>query len=941
MPLQPGTKLGPYKILAQAGAGGMGEVYKAADTRLNRTVAIKVLPEHFSRDIEMKQRFEREAQTIAGLNHPHICTLYDVGHQDGAEFLVMEFLEGETLADRITRGPLPLDEALKVSIAVADALDKAHSTGVTHRDLKPGNVMLTASGAKLLDFGLAKLKQQSRSSNDPSPAPVSTDATTPGTILGTMQYMAPEQLEGREADARTDIFAFGAVLYEMVSGKRAFEGKSKAHLIAAIVSVDPEPLSTVQPMTPPALDYIVKRCLVKDPEERMQTAYDLLTQLRWIAEGGAETGMPAPATRGHGRLARLALAAAAFLAVVVVIPAVLNLANTKAPLQTRFLVATPDMPVPEAAAISPDGRSIAYSGRDAATTLLYVRPIDTETPVKLPGTEGAGSLFWSPDSRFIAFFAGGKLKKVQASGGPPQNICDTPDMRGGTWNAEDVILFASSKGLQRVKAVGGEPALVAIPKDAVPHNPYFLPDGQHFLYLSASTQPSGGAIYAGSLGSSDATPLVEAQSNAVYAEPGYLLYHREGTLYAHPFNPKKLALSGEAIRMADKLPYSASGAAAFSASRTGILIYRSNPLPPAQAGSGTAPAASVLNLPLVWVDRSGKKLDQLAAAAGWAGVDLSPNGKRVAAHRHDPDGGDVWIFEPGQTTPAKFTFDATQDNSAPVWTRDGTQVAFGSRRNGKWGIYIKLADNTRNEELLTESDVPLAPMTWSADGQTLVYWTSTAKSSGDIWGLPMSGANASPIGRSNPETKGEKKPFPILNSRADERHPQVSPDGKWIAYSSNETGRSEIYVQPYPQGTKIQVSVNGGVFPRWGAGGKELYFMSLISAGNLMVSNIRVTGASIQRDDPKALFQSGYFNSLHTGGQYQPYAASSDGQRFLVPQIDNPVGVFNGRGGNSGISAAGIVAGIAADRNAATSPASSPGAPINVVLNWTAGLREN
>jgi eukaryotic-like serine/threonine-protein kinase len=876
----------------------------------------------------MKQRFDREAQTIAALNHPNICTLYDVGRQEGADFLVMEFLEGETLASRIERGPLPLDEAFKVAIAVADALEKAHGQGVTHRDLKPGNIMLTATGAKLLDFGLAKLHQPSQPAGHMA-TPVGLNTTAPGTILGTMQYMAPEQLEGKDADARTDIFAFGATLYEMVSGKKAYEGKSQAHLIAAIISVDPDPLSKLQPI-PPALDFLVTRCLVKDPEERLQSMSDVLGQLRWIAEGGAATGAAVSrATRGRGRVAQLALGAAALVAVGVGAPAFLGLRGAGAPLENRFLIPTPDMPVPEAAAISPDGRTVAYSARDAATTFLFVRPIDTDTPLKLPGTDGAGGLFWSPDSRFIGFFAGGKLKKVQASGGPPQNICDTPDMRGGTWNAGDVILFASSKGLQRVNAVGGEAVAVATPKDAVPHHPSFLPDGQHFLFLSVPAEASSAAIYAGSLVSSDATRLFAAQSNAVYAEPGYLLYHREGTLYAQPFNPSKLAINGDAVRLADKLPYDASGAAAFSASRTGILIYRNNPPPTAQAGSGAAPS-SVYNLPLTWVDRSGKKLDPLAERAGWAGVDLSSNGKRVATHRHDADGGDVWIFEPGQTMPAKFTFDVAQDNSAPLWTPDGTRVAFTSRRNDKWGIYLKLADSTKNEEPLTESDAPIVPMTWTPDGQTLVYWTSAAKTQGDVWGLPMT---------------GEKKPFPILNSPADERHPQVSPNGKWIAYSSNETGRSEIYVQPYPQGVKIQISSHGGVYPRWGRGGQELYFMNLISAGNLMVSNIRVTGIAIQRDDPKALFQTGYFTSFHAGGHYHAYAVSSDGQRFLIPQIDNPVAVFTGRGRGLGINQGAVVAALYADRHAATSPATSSAsgqnAAINVVLNWTTALKEN
>jgi Tol biopolymer transport system component len=672
----------------------------------------------------------------------------------------------------------------------------------------------------------------------------------------------------------------------------------------------------------------VKRCLEKDPEERLQTAWDLLAQLRWIAGGGTGIGLFAPvATRAWRRPAQLALLIAALLAMVVAIPAFLNFRNPRASLETRFLISTPEMPTPEAAMIAPDGHAVAYSARDAGGTSLFVRPIDTDTPVKLPGTEGAGGLFWSPDSRSIAFFAGGRLKKVQASGGPPQNICDTADMQGGTWNGDDVILFASSKGLQRVKSVGGEPTPVVTPKDAVPHHPYFLPDGQHFLYALTPAQSSNAAIYVGSLNSSDATRLVETQSNAVYAEPGYLLYHREGTLYAHPFNPSKRAFAGDAIRVADKIPYSASGASAFSASRSGVLIFRS--MPPSPPTSSAAPLAGVFSLPLVWVDRSGKKLDQLAPPAGWVGVAVSPNGKRVTAHRHDSDGGDVWIFEPGQTAPAKFTFDASQDNSSPVWTPDGAQIAFASHRNGKWGLYLKLADSTRNEELLTESDAPLAPMSWSSDGQALVYWTNGGKTLGDVWGLPM---------------KGEKKPFPILTSAADERHPQVSPDGKWIAYSSNETGRSEVYVQPFPQGPKIQVSVNGGVFFRWGNGGKELYFMSMLSVGNLMVSNIRVTGAAIQRDDPRVLFQSGYFNGTHLGPQYHAYNVSPDGQRFLVPEVDNPALVFTGlRGGAGypGINAGVVLGAIGADRHVSTSFSSSFTAPINVVLNWTSALKEN
>ena len=931
MTLAAGSKLGPYEILAPVGAGGMGEVYKAADTRLNRTVAIKVLPAQFSDSAEMKQRFEREAQTIAALNHPHICTLYDVGRQEHADFLVMEYLEGETLAQRLTRGAIPLDEALKIAIEIADALDKAHGQGVTHRDLKPGNVMLTQSGAKLLDFGLAKLKQQPQASRTATPRPTASDTTTPGTILGTMQYMAPEQLEGKEADARTDIFAFGALVYEMVAGKRAFDGRSQALLIASIMSADPEPLSKIQPMAPPALDYVVKRCLAKDPEQRWQSVLEVTCQLQWIAEGGNESGATAPIAarqRKLGMLARIALAAVSLLVAVMALPAVRYYQGAEQPEPTRFLVTVPEMPVPEAVSISPDGRWIAYSAGDGASTSLFVRPINSEVPTKLPGTEGAARLFWSPDSKSIAFFAAGKLKKVEATGGPPTNICETPDLEGGTWNSEGTIVFASSKGLQRVLAAGGEPVLIGGPqKEGRQQEPYFLPDGRHYLFLASSAKTSEAAIYAGSIDSKEATRLVTSQSNAVYAEPGYLLYHREGTLYAQPFNAKRRTLSGEPVRIADKIPYGATGAAAFAASQTGALIYRNNPQ--AEGRGGAAPAATTIpSAPLLWVDRSGTKVEQAGAPAGWSGLDLSPDGKRIAVHRHDGAGGDIWIFDLGNNTPSKFTFDATQDNSMPVWSPDGTRIAFGSRRNGKSGLYLKVADNTRNEELLMESEIPVMPMSWSPNGNLLVYWASDPKTSGDIWALPLT---------------GEKKPIPILQTVADERHPQVSPDGKWMAYSSNESGRSEIYIKSFPEGpAKIQVSVNGGVFPRWRRDGRELYFMSLISLGNVMASETRVVGSSIQREVPRALFQSVFVNGTHAVGNYHAFSVSANGQRFVIPQFENPGALYASgtvaRGRGATLTA--VVFAIAADRRAATAPTASSSSPITVVLNWTAALKQ-
>jgi Tol biopolymer transport system component len=926
MPLQTGTKLGPYEILEQIGAGGMGEVYKAADSRLNRTVAIKVLPPQFSENLEMRQRFEREAQTVAALNHPNICTLFDVGRQDTTDFLVMEYLEGESLAQRLTHGAIPLNEALKIAIGIADALDKAHAKGVTHRDLKPGNVMLTQSGEKLLDFGLAKIRQQAQTGGAPSGSrQLTADATAPGTILGTMQYMAPEQLEGHDADARTDIFAFGVVLYEMVTGKRAFDGRSQALLIASIMSVDPDPISKSQNAAPPALDYVVKRCLAKDPEKRLQTAWDLLCQLQWIAAGGSKTGMPAPISargRRNAMISRVGLAVAAVLVVAMAMPAYRYYRGGDIGVETRFLIPVPDMPVADAVSISPDGHWIAYSARDSSSSFVFTRPITSETSTKLAGTEGAGQLFWSPDSKTIAFFAGGRLKRVEAAGGAPSNICETVDLAGGTWNADNVILFASSKGLQRVTATGGEPTPVAAPGGLQKvQEPFFLPDGRHYLFTS------DGAVYAGALDSKDATKVVAAQSNAIYVEPGYLLFHRDGTLFAQPFSASSLKPSGEAGRLADKLPVSANGAAAFAASENGVLLFRNNPQSLADA-AGSPTVSAIPSWPLLWVDRSGNKTEQAGEAAGYAGVELSPDGKRAAVHRHGPDGGDIYIFELGNSTPSKFTFDASQDNSSPAWSPEGDRIAFGSHRNGKWGLYLKVADYSRMEELLLESDSVLAPMSWSPDGKTLVYWTSTTKTGGDIMAIPV---------------MGDHKPAVIVQTPADERNPQVSPDGKWLAYSSNETGRSEVYIRQFPEGpAKIQVSVNGGVYPRWKHDGRELYFLNLISLGEMMASEIRVNGTSVQREVPKSLFQSVFVTSQHAAGQYNAYAVTTTGQRFLIPQYENPGALYTsaviarGRGG----TITGILPSIITDRHSASSlSTSSSSAPITVVLNWTAALK--
>src|SRR5713226_6679005 len=547
MGLRTGTRLGPYEILSAIGAGGMGEVYRARDTRLDRIVAIKVLPAHLADDPERRERFEREARTIASLNHPHICVLHDIGRQDGIDFLVLEYLEGETLAQRLLKGPLPIEQVLQYAIEIADALDKAHRKGITHRDLKPGNIMLTKSGTKLLDFGLAKLKQEVAPANVPlSQLPTASDAlTAEGTIVGTLLYIAPEQLEGKEVDARTDIFAFGAVVYEMATGKKAFEGKSQAGVIGAIMSSEPPPMSSLQPMTPPALDRLVKKCLAKEPEKRWQAASDVCDELKWIAEGGSQVGLAMPLVAQRKSRERLALSVA-----VVLLGAALALAGFEyvrrqapTPQTMRFFVLPPETwtlagmgtvtsgstaPL----SVSPDGRRIAFvAGGPDGKYLLWVRSLDALTAQLLAGTEGASAPFWSPDSTALGFFAGGKLKKIDVAGGPATTLCDAPDNRGGTWSRNGVIVFnpGNRTMLQKVPASGGVPtAATVLGQGEIGHyRPSFLPDGRHFLYRASKGSETSGPIYLGSLDSAERKFLLDADaSNVVYTQ-GHLLFLRE------------------------------------------------------------------------------------------------------------------------------------------------------------------------------------------------------------------------------------------------------------------------------------------------------------------------------------------------------------------------------------------------------------------------------
>jgi eukaryotic-like serine/threonine-protein kinase len=877
MGLQPGTRLGPYEILSPLGAGGMGEVYRARDTRLGRDVAIKVLPEHLSSFPDFRQRFEREARAISSLQHPHICVLYDVGREEAVgDFLVMELLEGETVAERLRKGKLGLEELIKIGMEIADALDKAHRKGVIHRDLKPANIMLTKSGSKLMDFGLAKpagmgvaagsgpapLLSAAMTASGPSPA---SPLTSAGMLVGTIQYMSPEQIEGKEADARSDIFAFGAVLYEMATGARAFLGKSQISVASAILEKDPEPISKTQPLVPATLDRVVANCLAKNPDERFQCAYDLGIELKWVAEADLGAGLvPAPGRPQGSPLRRAfpwAMAAAGFLAAAILGGLVLR--SRLAPsYSVHSYILPPEKTTFSAAslgpvAVSPDGRRIAFVARaSGGQSALWVETLNSATAQPLAGTEGATFPFWSADSRYLGFFAGGKLEKVEASGGPAQALCSAPGARGGAWNHDGTIVFAGSftGGLSRVEASGGTPVpLTQLAKNETSHRwPWFLPDGKHYLYFAHGITNADNGIYAGSLGSNERTLLLRNDSNANYAEPGYLLFIRNGTLMAQRFNPWKLALVGDAAPIADHVgTNSAVYRGVFTASANGVLLYLGG-----GAGAGSQ---------LFWIDRTGKQGEMAIPDAGiyhWPA--LSPDGKKLAVAIYDAQGNsDIWVVDLARKTKSRITF-GPSENSHPVWWPDGKSVVFGSLREGTFHAYRKAADGTGNDEKLLETPgLSETPYSISPDGRYVAYGYLDPNSGrgSDIYALPVFGA---------------RKPFPIVNTQFNEAVPAISQDGKWLAYMSNDTGQFEVYIRPFPGGEgKWQVSTAGGFIPRWRGDGKELFFLA--SEREMLAVDVRGNGTSVELGTPHKLFLANTVASSEG-----PYAVSADGQRFLI-----------------------------------------------------------
>ncbi|HEY1678932.1 MAG TPA: protein kinase [Candidatus Sulfotelmatobacter sp.] len=878
MSLAAGTRLGPYEIAEPLGAGGMGEVYRARDTRLDRSVAVKILPARLADKPEAGERFEREARTISSLNHPHICQLHDVGSQDGVRFLVMELLEGETLADRVCRGPMPLEQVLRYGAEIARGLDAAHRCGVVHRDLKPGNIMLTKSGAKLMDFGLAKGMAASRPVSVELTATLTTSQPSPltqqGTIVGTFQYMSPEQVEGKEADPRSDIFSLGAVLYEMISGKRAFEGKTLVSIAASILEKEPAPLQALQPLTPPAFERVIKRCLAKDPEERWQNAGDLASELAWIAEGGHLSGQskaPANVSRTRRRWIPWSTAGLALLAAVALSIALLSSPQAR-PL-VRLQINPPDKVqfdfVGDAGGppvISPDGTKIVLSmkGSDGKNQ-LYLRSFDKLAFDPLPGTEGGQFPFWSPDSRSIAFFTLEKLKRMDIAGGPVVTVCDVAQARGGAWGSKGIILLARSftSPLYQVPATGGTP-VAATRMDAkfTTHRwPWFLPDGKHFLYLAANhTNPASPdtAIYFASLDGKENRPLVASHSNAIYAS-GYLLYIHDNALVAHSLDDASGQFTGPEVVLNDDVQVDGSvWRGTFSASERGTLVYQ-----PGTAGG---------NLNLVWYERSGKRLGTISVPDSYKQLSISRDNKKLLVSVGEPLAS-LWVYDLEHSVRTRLTF-ANQNYSHPLWSPDGTQIAYtegtGSANDAGSRIMIKSANGSGREQQVLFLDpangVQQALSDWSPDGRYLIYRTGTSGVGNgyDLWVLPLF---------------GDRKPFAYVSGPGDQLYAQFSPDGKWVAYTSTETGAAEIYVVPFPPtGSKWQISTNGGAYPRWRGDGKAIFYLL---PGSSTVTETQVNGGTqnLEVGESHSLFDAGNMSPNIASSQY---VVTSDGQRFIV-----------------------------------------------------------
>ncbi len=892
--LAPGTKLGRYEIRSQLGVGGMGEVYRARDTQLGRDVAIKVLPATISTDPDRLRRFEQEACAAGALNHPNILVVHDIGTHDGSSYVVSELLEGETLRKRIAGTPLAHRRVIEYSLQIVNGLAAAHAKGIIHRDLKPENIFLTNDGRlKILDFGLAKLTQVDGDLVQ-TEVPTRRIDTEPGVVMGTVGYMSPEQLKGQHVDQRSDIFSFGAILYEMLSGRRAFHGESAAETMSAVLKEDPPDLSDTNQKISPSLERLVNRCLEKSPESRFHSASDLAFALEALSETNTSSAQTAIAPawerpRSRERLWWIGSTGLLAFALFAALPFVVAYFRRPAPAPghvTRFFVPPPEKSsiIGGGEHISPDGTRLVYVSNGAdGNRLLWTRPLDSLAAQPLAGTEGAGNPFWSPDSRFVGYFTAGlKLKKIDVNGGSPQTLTDVQGGLGGTWNGEDTIVFArsSSDGLYRISANGGTPARVTALDESrkeIAHVwPYFLPDGRHFLYLARSAQKENTGIYVGSLDAPDRKLLVSADSSAVYAAPGFLLFLRDRNLMAQAFDANSLQLTGEPLSIAEQVGYNLiTGRSFFSASQNGVIAFLNNNPPKTQ---------------LAWFDRTGKQLALVGGPGADTGLRLSPDEKQLAVSRLDTQAGsaDIWVIDLSRNNPSRFTFDPGND-SAPVWSADGSRIMFASSRTGIVNVYQRLANGTRDDELFFKFPQSAGPLDCSPDGKFLLFGTVSPTKGNDLWLLPLT---------------GDQKPMPFIETQFNETQARFSYDGRWVAYSSNESGQFQIYIQSFPTaGGKWQVSTGGGAQPQWRRDGKELYYLA--PDRKLMAVELSAAGPTITPGIPTPLFEARITGVFPGQGGASYYAASGDGKRFLVNMLLSD-----------------------------TTPVS-----LTVVLNWTAGLK--
>ena len=874
----------------------MGEVYRASDVKLNREVAVKVLPAAYSANTDRLRRFEQEAQAAGALNHPNILAVHDVGDHEGSPYVVSELLEGETLREIISRGPLPQRKVIDYATMIAHGLAAAHEKGIIHRDLKPDNIFITKDDrAKILDFGLAKLFPPGGNNVVGTDVATLKAHTSAGAVMGTAGYMAPEQVRGQPVDMRSDIFSFGAVLYEALSGRRAFHGDSAVESLNAILKEEPPDFNETNAKVNPQLEKIVRRCLEKKPERRFHSAHDLSFALEALTSSSESslkttplvTSLPTPnGSRGFGLFrSKLPWILTGLLSLLTLGMAWVYFTR-KAEVETRavkLLILPPAktfLMAGQPPLISPDGKVLAFVAMDVSGNgLLYVRPLDSLVARPLEGSEGVYLPFWSPDSRSLGFFAKGKLKRVDLSGGQPTTLANAPNPRGGAWSRDGVIIYCPipPSPLLRISASGGEPTPIHSNTMAEGGTtrwlPSFLPDGRHYLYVARSAG-SERDVRVGSLDSNDSKNLViAADSHAVYAPPGYLLYRRESTLVAQQFDVEKLELKGDPMTVAEDVGFDATSYQGyFSASNDGVVVHH----------SGSAGLTQ-----LTWSDRTGKQLGTVGEPADQGDLELSPDDSRLVCRRVDYRRGSIslWLIDIARGNPSRFTFEKTTD-FAPIWSPDGSRILFSSLRDGPPNLYQKVSSSAGNDEALVKSPVAKISFDWSRDGRSIIYGVVDTKTGWDLWTLPF---------------HDPSNPVPFLQTNFDERGAKFSPNGRWVAYESNESGTNEVFVRAFPvTAGKWQISTAGGEQPRWRRDGKELFYIS--ADRKLMSVEVKIDGSTFEHSPPTALFGT-RVGGIDTPGNY--YAVTSDGQRFLL---------------NSLVAEAAYT-------------------PITVVLNWTADLK--